>query len=150
MQQIRRALESIKAHPELDLVKTSCWYQSKAVGPGEQPDYINGAALVTSNCTPEALLDILQTIEHNQGRVRAERWGPRPIDLDILIFDQLTISDKRLTIPHKQLTQRNFVILPMLDIDANVTLPDGRKVADFLHIIGNDDIEKLSNISAGA
>lgn len=141
--QVSKALRSLTAHSDFLFLKSSYWYASKAVGPGSQPDYINGAVLLESALQPDQVLDILQKIELDQGRERQERWGARTIDLDILLFGDLTIKTERLIIPHPQITNRNFVLLPLIDLDNNLTLPDGRRIAEILHIIGTQNIKKL-------
>ena len=99
----------------------SPWYRSRAIGPGEQPDYINAVALLKTKITAHNLLQQLQRIENQHGRTRHERWGARTLDLDILLFDQVIISDDILTIPHLRMETRAFVMRPLADID-----PDGR------------------------
>ncbi len=142
-QHVIKACKDLSDHPQLSVLAQSSWYTSKAVGPGDQADYINGAALLETPLSPEELLDALQGIEQNHRRVRKERWGPRTLDLDILLYNKDVIDSERLTIPHKEMTQRNFVLKPLLDINAKLTLPDGRLVADILNIIGTQDLRDL-------
>ncbi len=143
LQHVVKACKDLQSHPQLTLLAQSNWYSSKAVGPGEQADYINGAALLETSLSPENLLNALQEIEQNHRRVRNERWGPRTLDLDILLFNNDVIDSDRLTVPHREMTQRNFVLKPLLDIDAKLTLPNGRLVADILNIIGTQDLSDL-------
>lgn len=124
MQQVTRALTQIDAIESTQLIRCSPWFQSKAVGP-VQPDFINGAAKVSTALPPHAFLDALQRIEHNHQRVRLEHWGPRTLDLDILLWNNETINTDRLTVPHAYLTQRSFVLLPLHAIDPDLTLPCG-------------------------
>lgn len=142
-QHVVNACKDLQSHSKLTLLAKSNWYASKALGPGEQADYINGAALLETSLSPEDLLDALQEIEQNHRRVRIERWGPRTLDLDILLYNNDVIDSDRLTIPHKEMTQRNFVLKPLLDIDSKLTLPDGRLVGDILNIIGTQDLSDL-------
>ncbi len=141
--EIQTACQDIANHPEFSLIRVSSWYRSKAVGPGEQPDYVNGAIKVETELPALAVLKELQKIEQQHLRVRDIRWGPRTLDLDILLYDSDIISSDTLTVPHTQITQRNFVLQPLLDIDNNLELPDGRKVADLLHIIGTADLFRI-------
>lgn len=138
-----KACEDLSGHPQMTLLAQSNWYLSKAVGPGEQADYVNGAALLETPLSPEELLDALQGIEREHQRVRKERWGPRTLDLDILLYNNDVIDSERLTIPHNEMAQRNFVLKPLLDLDAKLTLPDGRLVDDILNIIGTQDLSDL-------
>lgn len=143
LHEIETACQDIANHPDFALTKVSYWYRSKAVGPGEQPDYINGAVRALTQLSPHQVLNALQTIEQQHHRVRDIRWGPRTLDLDILLYDKLIIEDEVLTIPHKQITHRNFVLQPLLDLDNDLDLPDGRKVIDLLHIIGINDLHRV-------
>jgi 2-amino-4-hydroxy-6-hydroxymethyldihydropteridine diphosphokinase len=130
--QVTKALEEMAALPQTKLQAQSKLYRSLAVGPGDQPDYINAVALLETDLAPLALLDALQAIEQSHHRVRLEHWGPRTLDLDILLFDQQEILEERLTVPHPYLSQRNFVLYPLADIDPNLILPNGSDLAALL------------------
>ena len=123
--QVEQALVELAAVPESNLLAKSPLYRSAPVGPGDQPNYINAVALLETSLTPLALLDALQAIEQSHQRVRLEHWGPRTLDLDILLLDQQTIDSERLKVPHPYLTQRNFVLYPLADIAPELLLPDG-------------------------
>ncbi|RYZ84303.1 MAG: 2-amino-4-hydroxy-6-hydroxymethyldihydropteridine diphosphokinase, partial [Moraxellaceae bacterium] len=92
---------------------------------------------------PLALLDALQTIEHNHHRVRTEHWGPRTLDLDILLLDQQTIDSERLKVPHPYLSQRNFVLYPLADVAPELYLPDGRSLLDLIARCPIDGLVRL-------
>lgn len=141
--QAERACHQLAEHPDIQLEKRSPWYQSTAVGPGQQDDYVNGAVLLSTGLSPQALLIALQSIEHTQHRQRTLRWGPRTLDLDILLFGGHVIDSPSLQIPHPRLSERNFVLQPLLDLDQNLRLPDGRLVADILNIIGLAGLKRL-------
>ncbi|GGA74196.1 2-amino-4-hydroxy-6-hydroxymethyldihydropteridine diphosphokinase [Neiella marina] len=131
--QVVKAINALKALPQTTFSKASPMYGSKPLGPTDQPDYINAVVKLETSLTPESLLDALQEIEQQQGRERkAERWGPRVIDLDILLFGNQTIQTERLTIPHYHMGEREFVLYPLFDIDSDVTMPDGTAVRDML------------------
>ena len=130
--QVEQALVELAAIPESKLLTSSSLYRSTPVGPGDQPDYINAAALLETALTPLALLDALQAIEQSHQRVRIEHWGPRTLDLDILLLDQLVIDSERLKVPHPYLTQRNFVLYPLTDIAPELHLPDGTSLQHFI------------------
>jgi 2-amino-4-hydroxy-6-hydroxymethyldihydropteridine diphosphokinase len=130
MRQIEAAVQRLKQLPHSVLEKLSSCYLSPPLGPADQPDFINCVAALTTSFTPEQLLDHLQNIEHEQGRVRTLRWGPRTIDLDILLYDDQIIQTPRLTIPHCELTQRAFFIFPLFEIAPQLILPDGQALID--------------------
>lgn len=123
--QVEQALVELATIPQSYLLAKSPLYRSAPVGPGDQPDYINATALLETFLTPLALLDALQAIEQSHQRVRIEHWGPRTLDLDILLLDQLVLDSERLKVPHPYLTQRNFVLYPLADIAPELQLPDG-------------------------
>lgn len=125
--QLRRAATALTGLPKTQLVAISPAYRSAAVGPGDQPDYLNAAACVETTLAPLALLDALQTIENQQGRERDIRWAARTLDLDILLYGDWDIDEPRLRVPHPRMTERDFVLLPLADVAAaNLMLPDGR------------------------
>lgn len=145
---VKNAVQELDQHPQIQLKRLSPWYQSQAIGP-EQPDYINGAALIATSLDAETLLDALQQIEQEHSRVRKERWGPRTLDLDILMFNNTEYQSDRLTIPHREMTKRNFVLQPLVDINSELRLPDGRLLADILNIIGLEGLTELPSAVTG-
>jgi len=130
--QVEQAFAELVELPKSTLLSRSSLYTSTAVGPGEQPDYINAVALLETELSPLALLDALQEIEQGHRRVRIEHWGPRTLDLDILLLDQQTIDSERLKVPHPYLTQRNFVLYPLADIAPELLLPDGKSLQELI------------------
>lgn len=146
MQQLASACEALANTDNLSLEAVSPWYQSKAVGP-EQPDYVNGAAKLRTNLSPEGLLDTLQAIELKHGRERKIHWGPRTLDLDILLFGRKVINTQRLTIPHAYLSERNFVVYPLMDIAGDLTLPNGTRLSDLATTLGPQGLQKLDTSS---
>lgn len=129
--QVSRALAELSALPHTRLVERSAIYASKPVGPA-QPDFINAAALLDTQLSPLDLLDALQAIEQSHQRVRIEHWGPRTLDLDLLLYGDQVIASERLTVPHPYLTQRSFVLYPLADITPELHLPDGTHLPDLL------------------
>jgi len=127
--QLDRAVAALAELPDSQLVATSPRYGSQAVGPGEQPDYVNAVAALDTLLAPLALLDALQAIEHRQGRVRTLRWGARTLDLDLLLYGEQVLDLPRLQVPHPRLTERSFVLCPLLDLAPDLCLPDGRALA---------------------
>ncbi|WP_068547788.1 2-amino-4-hydroxy-6-hydroxymethyldihydropteridine diphosphokinase [Thalassotalea crassostreae] len=128
-EQIKRAIKHLAKIEKTQLVKVSSLYGSKPMGPQDQPDYMNAVALIETELLPLELLDQLQRIELDFGRVRKEeRWGARILDLDILLFDQQIIAHERLTVPHYGMKEREFVIYPLAEINDAETLPDGTSI----------------------
>ncbi len=109
------ALLALDTSPGVRLLQRSAWYRSAAVGP-PQPDYLNGCAVLEVSLAAEQLLERLQAIEQQFGRVRAERWGPRSLDLDLIFLDDLQLASARLQLPHPRLWERNFVLVPLAEI----------------------------------
>lgn len=130
------AVSAIQSIPDTTLLAVSPWYGSRAVGgPADQPDYVNGVARLQTRLQPHALLDVLQTIEQQQGRERHFRWGARTLDLDLLLYGDHNIDDDRLTVPHPRLTDRAFVLVPLNDIAPHLVLPNGHSVGSLLPLL---------------
>ncbi|WOG27585.1 2-amino-4-hydroxy-6-hydroxymethyldihydropteridine diphosphokinase [Endozoicomonas sp. 8E] len=142
--QLQRAVDDIDSLPEVELSGCSKLYISEPVGPEGQPDYCNAAVRIETTLEPLALLDAMQAIENDHGRVRTVHWGPRTLDLDIILYGDDIIESKRLTVPHYQMHVRNFVLCPLLDIAPDLTLPDGRKAAALLAEVGTAGIEVVA------
>ena len=131
-QQIASALEAMARLPDTELQAQSPWYCSAAIGPGPQPDYINAVARLDTGLTSLQLLHALQAIEIAHGRERKQHWGPRTLDLDILLYGEDTVSSPELSIPHPRLQQRNFVLYPLFDLAPDLALPCGTTIASLL------------------
>jgi 2-amino-4-hydroxy-6-hydroxymethyldihydropteridine diphosphokinase len=112
---LEAALVSLDETPGISLVARSSWYVTTPVGP-PQPDYLNGCALLETDLTPAVLMQTLLQIEAKFGRVRRERWGARILDLDLLLFDHVTLKTPELTIPHPRMNDRAFVLVPLAEI----------------------------------
>ena len=115
-------LEAVQKLATLGTVKTSRLYQSPPMGPQDQPNYLNAVAQLETDLAPLVLLDELQRFEQESGRVRLRRWGERTLDLDLLIYGQEHIQNDRLTVPHVGLFERDFVVIPLLDLDVNIQI----------------------------
>ena len=113
---LHAALEQIKKLSGVKILRVSSFYETAAWGVTNQPDFINAAVKISADIEPLALLDELQQIEINLGRVRKDHWGARTIDIDILLIDGLKINCERLTVPHKFLYERDFVLVPLSEI----------------------------------
>lgn len=141
---VTRAMDDLGAVPATRVTGRSRLYRSTAVGPAPQPDYVNAVARVETTLTPHRLLDELQALEARHGRVRdGVRWGPRTLDLDLLLYDDLALRDGRLTLPHPEITRRNFVLAPLLELEPGVRIPDFGPAADALGAAGLDGLAPL-------
>ncbi|AZZ44335.1 2-amino-4-hydroxy-6-hydroxymethyldihydropteridine diphosphokinase [Pseudomonadaceae bacterium SI-3] len=144
-QQLRGALDALARIPNSQLAVVSSLYLSDPLGPADQPRYNNAVAALDTSLSPLALLDALQAIELAQGRERkAERWGPRTLDLDILLFGNRLISEPRLTVPHYHMHARAFVLYPLAEIaPAELKLADGRSLVELLAACPFEGLERL-------
>ncbi|MEM8563542.1 MAG: 2-amino-4-hydroxy-6-hydroxymethyldihydropteridine diphosphokinase [Pseudomonadota bacterium] len=149
-QQLQKSVDAIAALPSSRLEAVSQVYRSAAIGPGEQPDYLNAVVRLATKLPAESLLQKLQEIEDSQGRVREQHWGPRTLDLDILLYGDRTQNDPHLTLPHRYLTQRNFVLYPLADVcEQKSVLPDGVDLATLLRHCPRGDLQ-LTGLTLGA
>lgn len=128
--QLRSAFAALAELPRTRLLRRSRLYRSAPMGPPGQPDYVNAAALLETELAPLELLDALQAIEHAQGRVRAERWGARTLDLDLLLWDETQIALERLSVPHPGLHERAFVLYPLAELDPHWVVPGQGRVGE--------------------
>ncbi|MEB3361817.1 MAG: 2-amino-4-hydroxy-6-hydroxymethyldihydropteridine diphosphokinase [Synechococcaceae cyanobacterium] len=127
---LEEALAALDASPGVRVIARSRWYRSAPVGP-PQPDYVNGCALLAVALEPDALLERLLATEHRFGRVRGERWGPRRLDLDLLLVGAQRLVTPRLTLPHPRLRERAFVLVPLAEIaPAWIDPVSGQSVAE--------------------
>lgn len=120
------ALRMLDARDDCEVLQLSSVYETEPVGMIDQPAFLNMVAQVRSELQPEELLDALQEIESRLGRVRTVADGPRTIDLDILLYEDLRVSSPRLTVPHPELVRRQFVLVPLAEIAPHLPLPGGR------------------------
>lgn len=127
---VEEAISTLHRQRHTKVIKTSKQYRSKAVGPGEQPDYLNGVIKIDTELTPIELLDYLQSIEQQHGRKRIIRWGARTLDLDILLYGEVQIDHPRLTVPHPRIEERAFVIIPLMDVAPATQQINGRTLKE--------------------
>ncbi|GLG84910.1 2-amino-4-hydroxy-6-hydroxymethyldihydropteridine diphosphokinase [Acinetobacter calcoaceticus] len=137
--------EAIAKLKTLGMVKVSRLYQSPPMGPQDQPNYLNAVAELNTDLEPLDLLDHLQRFEQEAGRVRLRRWGERTLDLDLLIYGNEKIQNERLTVPHIGILQRDFVVIPLLDLDADLQL-NGQPLKD-LELIQQPTLTVLADES---
>lgn len=139
--QAKQAIEALDNHPHIKLIRYSSLYSSTPMGPQDQPDYINAVVEIQTELSPLALLDSTQAIEQQQGRVRKEeRWGPRSLDLDILLYGDQVIDNERLTVPHYGMKVREFVIYPLYEIAPNLSLPDGVELKSLINSVDRNGL----------
>ncbi|WP_043530863.1 2-amino-4-hydroxy-6-hydroxymethyldihydropteridine diphosphokinase [Litchfieldella xinjiangensis] len=122
------ALNELAMLPLCRLNAHSRLYASRPLGPQDQPDFINAVAILDTRFSPLALLDQLQALEQRHGRLRQRRWGPRTLDLDLLLYADSHINVPRLRIPHPEMTRRAFVLVPLAEVAPELTLPDGQRI----------------------
>ncbi|GAB1438552.1 2-amino-4-hydroxy-6-hydroxymethyldihydropteridine diphosphokinase [Providencia sp.] len=139
LKQAQQAIAALDAIPNSRVVSTSSIYRTKPLGPQDQPDYLNLAVLLETSLEPETLLDHTQKIELDLGRVRKdERWGPRTLDLDIMLFGNRVINTQRLTVPHYGLKEREFMLYPLSEIAPTLVFPDGETLLErLIHVPRN-------------
>lgn len=143
--QVEQAIATISERDDCRLVAQSSLYQSKPMGPQDQPDYINAVIALETSLPPIALLDALQSIEQQQGRVRQRHWGERTLDLDILLYGNQMIDHPRLTVPHYGMTEREFVLLPLAEIATGLILPCGTPLVEFVSQCEQNGMIRVEN-----
>ncbi|HBS6041551.1 TPA: 2-amino-4-hydroxy-6-hydroxymethyldihydropteridine diphosphokinase [Klebsiella aerogenes] len=137
LEQVNVAIRALADIPDSRVVSVSSLYRTPPLGPQDQPDYLNAAVALETSLAPEALLDHTQRIELQQGRVRkAERWGPRTLDLDIMLFGDAIINSERLTVPHYDMKNRGFMLWPLFEIAPQLHFPDGLALRVALENLG--------------
>lgn len=146
LDQVNAALGALSQLPQTRLTACSSFYRSRPLGPQDQPDYLNAVAALDTTLAPENLLDHTQQIERQQGRVRkANRWGPRTLDLDILLFGDLRLDTDRLTVPHYDMKNREFMLYPLAEMAPHLIFPDGEALADLLARVARNGLEFWDN-----
>lgn len=144
VESFRKALDCLNNTEGVKLEAVSCVYRSAPVGYAEQPDFLNAATAVATSLKPEELLTLLLGIESDLGRSRKElRYGPRNIDLDLLLFDSVSMHTDRLTLPHPRLHERRFALQPIAEIDPGATVPGHGLVVDLLANVDDGGLQLL-------
>lgn len=142
--QLRQALEALDRLPLSHLVSASSLYATPPVGPQDQPDFINAVAALETRLSPLALLDQLQALEQRHRRRRQRHWGPRTLDLDVLLYGQQLCTSPRLRVPHLHMHERAFVLVPLHELAPTVTLHQ-RPLSDWLKEVDSAPIRRLSD-----
>ena len=146
LQQLQSALTSLGALPNTILIQASSFYASQPMGPQDQPDYVNGVVLLETELEAHTLLRHTQLIETQHGRERhGQRWGPRTLDLDILLYGQHQISSEELVVPHYGMREREFVLYPLFEIAPELVLPNGEKLVDWINDCPKNGLRNLNS-----
>ena len=143
---LRGAIEDLRGHG-VTVEAVSSLYETEPVGEiVEQPDFLNAAVRIRTSLEPEELLDLCKAIEAEHGRAfGGPRHGPRPLDIDLLLLGELELSTERLTVPHPEVTSRRFVLAPLLELDPDLRLPDGRALREALEALEPEQrVERLA------
>lgn len=140
---VLKAIEDLKKNPNLAIHTVSSLYKNKAIGKANQPDYINAVAKITTELSPKDLLNALQKIETAHGRKRHVRWEARTLDLDLLLYENKCIQTKSLTIPHPEIYNRRFVLIPLAEIDPQLIFPDGKYIQEALKNCPMHELERI-------
>ncbi len=122
---IARALVLLDSHRDVSVVQISSLYETQPVGKADQGWFLNAAARLETSLSPANLLDYMHQVENCLGRKRIERWGPRTIDLDLILYDRLELLSPELTVPHPRAHKRGFVLVPLLELNRDLRFPDG-------------------------
>lgn len=140
---IRAAFGALANLPESRVVHCSSLYRTAPVGILDQPEFVNAVALLETTLAPEALLDALLDVEHRFGRIRAEKNGPRTLDLDLLLYDDQFVDQPHLTLPHPRLHLRAFVLQPLAELAPDLIIPGRGHIAAWLPAVANQGIVRL-------
>ena len=128
LEHLRSAVRQLSDTGGIDVARSSRVYETEPVGP-PQPPYLNAVVEIRTDLEPAELLAAIRAVEETLGRVRGERWGPRTIDVDILTFDEATIDEPDLVVPHPRMHERGFVLVPLGELEADPMLPGDRRLA---------------------
>ena len=139
---LERAINALADHSQVRVLKVSSFYETAPVGYEAQPDFINAVAEVETTLKPEELLDLALNIEISMGRERTIRWGPRVIDIDILLYDDRCIDEDRLSVPHPRMFERKFVMEPLAEVAPDLKLPNGLTARETVEMIDRNIREK--------
>jgi 2-amino-4-hydroxy-6-hydroxymethyldihydropteridine diphosphokinase len=138
-----QTIDRLRSHPQIKVIAVSSWYLTAPIGP-PQPDYLNGCATIETSLAAEVLLQELQAIEADFGRVRQEIWGARTLDLDLLLYDQLIIDLPTVQIPHPRMCERAFVLVPLAEIAPELIDPtSGQSIVDLCNQLNHAGVKLL-------
>lgn len=143
---LKTALKQLAEHPAIELQAVSSFYQSKPVGPQDQPDYVNAVTRLSTGLSAQALLAVLLEVERLHGRVRDPqlRWGPRSLDLDLLLYGNEIIQDTNLVVPHPELCKRAFVVYPLFELNSKLCLPNGLNLVSCKEQLNAEELQRIA------
>jgi 2-amino-4-hydroxy-6-hydroxymethyldihydropteridine diphosphokinase len=127
---LQAAVDALQREPALRVTASSRVWETTPVGGPPQPDYLNAVVRIETDLSARDLLHVARRVESRLGRIRKERWGARTIDVDVLLHDDEQIDEPDLVVPHPRMTQRAFVLLPLLELEPDPVLPDGTRLKD--------------------
>jgi 2-amino-4-hydroxy-6-hydroxymethyldihydropteridine diphosphokinase len=142
MAALQDAQTRLAAAPGIRILQRSSVYDTEPLGMTDQPWFLNQVLSVETTLEPLVLLDTVQGVERALGRIRSIQWGPRTIDIDILLYGDESVSSERLTIPHPRLPGRRFVLLPLVELEPDARLPDGRWARDLLDALEDGQVAR--------
>ena len=142
---VRAAMAALDQLPQTRLLAGSSLYRSAPVGYLDQPDFINAVAAIETDLAPHALLDGLLALEQTHGRERSFRNAPRTLDMDLLLYGEALLHDDRLTVPHPRMIERAFVLLPLLEIAPELTLPGAIPLSALLGQVDQTGLSRIQN-----
>ncbi|MCY3803430.1 MAG: 2-amino-4-hydroxy-6-hydroxymethyldihydropteridine diphosphokinase [Gammaproteobacteria bacterium] len=149
--QLPRAMQTLQQLPDIQLLRSSSLYRSQPMGMAGQPDFVNAVAKISTDLYPMELLAILQEIEQQHQRVRTEeRWGPRTLDLDILLYGDLQMHTKELQIPHPGISDREFVLIPLQEIEGDLVIPGKGSLRELIDKLPAYQLTKIATPDVGA
>lgn len=134
---ILAAVQALSNHPAIAVRAISSLYETEPFGVEDQADFLNAAAGIITSLSPYSLLTECLRIEHRLGRVRSKKWAPRVIDIDLLVYDDMMIQSEQLTIPHKLLAERKFVLVPLAEIAGEQIIVGGKTAAQLLEQVSD-------------
>lgn len=146
VEQLNSAVAALLDSADLNGVSCSNFYSGKPMGPQDQPDYVNAVVQLETHLKPRPLLQLLQRIEEQQGRVRERRWGERIIDLDLLLYGDQCIDLPELTVPHIGLAERNFVLYPLQEMVPDLYIPQLGALAQLISACPQADLQKIKQM----
>ena len=140
---VKHAITKIHQIKHTKVIEESSLYQSKAWGNTNQNDFINSVIKIKTKLSPEKLLEKLLKVESGMGRVRKEKWGPRIIDIDILLYGDSVVEKPHLSIPHPYITERKFVLIPLYELNPQLNIPNKGNLSDFIcdDVLKNSELE---------
>lgn len=142
---LKEACKIISDNPNINIVKISKVYKTKAWGYTNQDDFLNICIEVDTNLSPEELLEVCHEVENKLNRVRVIRWGPRTIDVDILFFNNIISTDENLILPHPRIKERAFVLIPLMDLNKELSI-DNKTISYYLSNLEKEELKQVEEV----